>query len=288
MIEIQVGQGAMPGNAVIATPTEVRPEIKRLMRLRPGDAPIIHADLFLADPATPASLHEAVAFLREHADVPLALKMGASDRLEHDLDVALDAGVDVIVIDGTEGATGNAPVTLSDHFGIPALHALCRASQHLRRRGREADVDLCISGGLREPGDFLKAYALGAKAVGLATVVMFAMAHPQITETFPFYPPTDLIFYRARPRIPLNVDMAADALVRFFESCRKEMEVALRTMGHRSVKDIGPGDLCALDPDIAAVAGVPFSGRRRKEPERWRASMQDTRARLAKRRPVRV
>jgi glutamate synthase domain-containing protein 2 len=261
MIEVQVGQGAMPGNAVVATPGEVAPDIKRIMGLGPKDAPTIHANLFLNSPDQPATLSEVVRFLRTETDgVPIALKMGAGQRLEEDLDVCLDAGVDAIVIDGTEGATGNAPITLSDHFGIPSLMALSRAVAHLERRGRRQDVSLLISGGFREPGDFLKALAMGADGVGIATIAMFALAHPQITETVPLLPPTDLVFYRASPKVPLDVDRAATALTNFLESCRAEMTIALRTMGHRSVRDLSERDLCALDPEIARVTRLPYAG----------------------------
>ncbi|MCY0898173.1 MAG: FMN-binding glutamate synthase family protein [Firmicutes bacterium] len=261
MIEVQVGQGAMPGNAVIATPDEVSNEIKQLMHLKPDDAPIIHADLFLTDPREPSSLKEVVQYLRSVTDgVPIALKMGASDDLERDLDVALDAQVDVIVIDGTEGATGNAPITLSDHFGIPSLMALARAVHHLEVTHTRDDVDLLISGGFREPGDFLKAYAMGANAVGLGTIAMFALAHYQITTAVPFYPPTDLVFYRARPKLPLDVEKAARGLHHFLESCRKEMEISLRTMGHTRVTDLSRRDLSALDPVIAKITGCHYAG----------------------------
>lgn|GEM_PF-2823956 len=261
MIEVQVGQGAMPGNAVVASPGEIGPEIRRLMGLAPGEAPDIHADLYLDDPTRPVPLDEVVAYLRDVVDgVPIAVKMGAGDRLEEDIDVAIRAGVDVIVIDGTEGATGNAPITLSDHFGIPSLTALARAVRHLERSGARSEVDVCISGGFREPGDFLKAYAMGADAVGLATVVMFALAHPQITRTVPFYPPTDLVFYRSRPQIPLDEDRASEALTRFFRSCAEEMAVALRTMGHLRVRDMGRDDLCALNLEIARQANVRYAG----------------------------
>ena len=261
MIEVQVGQGAMPGNAVIATPGEVAPDIKQLMGLGSQDAPIIHADLFLHDPAHPSTVREVVDYLREVAEgVPIALKMGAGDHLERDLDVALDAGVDTIVIDGTEGATGNAPITLSDHFGIPSLMALSRALKHLQVTHTRQDVDLLISGGFREPGDFLKAYALGADAVGLGTIAMFALAHYQITEAVPFFPPTDLVFYRANPHIPLDLEKAALGLHHFLESCRKEMEVAIRTMGHTSVHELSPADLSALDPNIAEISGCHYAG----------------------------
>jgi glutamate synthase domain-containing protein 2 len=261
MLEIQVGQGAMPGNAVIATPADVGPEIKRLMGLKPDQAPMIHADLYLDHPQHPASLKTVVEYLRSiHPDVPIAVKMGAGDALERDLDVALDADVDVIVIDGSEGATGNAPITLSDHFGIPSLMALSRAVHHLTVTHTRDQVDLFISGGFREPGDFLKAYALGADAVGLGTIAMFAIAHYQITQAVPWYPPTDLVFYRSRPRLPLDVTKGARGLHHFLESCRAEMTLSLRTMGRRRISDLSRQDLCALDPAIARMTGIHYAG----------------------------
>jgi glutamate synthase domain-containing protein 2 len=261
MIEVQVGQGAMPGNAVIATPDEVSPSTRAQMGLKPGEAPVIHAHLFLDQPDRPASLTDVVRYLRDVTDgVPIALKMGAGQDLERDLDVCLEAGVDVIVVDGTEGATGNAPITLSDHFGIPTLDALVRTVRHLERRDSRRDVSLLVSGGFREPGDVLKAVALGADAVGLATIAMFALAHHQITESVPLYPPTDLVFYRSNPRIPLDVDKGALGLHNFLESCRKEMTLALRTMGRHTLGELSPADVCALDPDIARLTGLPYAG----------------------------
>lgn len=261
MIEVQVGQGAMPGNAVLASPSEVGPEIKALMRLGPNESPIIHADLFLHDPRQPTPLKEIVEFLRDTVPhIPIALKMGADDLVEENIDVALDARVDVLVIDGTEGATGNAPITLSDHFGIPTLYALSRAVRYLQSQGASDDVDLVVSGGLREPGDFLKAIALGAKAVGIGTIAMFALAHKQITDTVPLYPPTDLVFYRAQPKLPLDVRSASEGLYNFLESCRKEMTLALRTMGVKNVHDMSAQDLCSLDPTIARITGLRFAG----------------------------
>ncbi|MBX5476096.1 MAG: FMN-binding glutamate synthase family protein [Clostridia bacterium] len=260
MIEVQVGQGAMPGNAVVATPDEIGPEIHKLMGLPPSAAPDIHAHLFLEDPARPATLKEVVQYLRSvNPDVPIAIKMGGGDDVEADIDVALEAGVDVIVIDGTEGATGNAPITLSDHFGLPSLVVLSRAVRHLRRRGARERVDLVLSGGLREPGDFLKAYALGADAVAIGTAAMFAIAHKQITQVFPYYPPTDLVFYRSRPQIPLDVDQGAEGLHNYLMSCKREMELAIRTLGKRSYRELTPSDLVTLDREIAEATGVRYA-----------------------------
>lgn len=259
-IEVQVGQGAMPGNAVVASPASIGPEIHRLMGLPPDGSPDIHAHLYLESPDRPSTLKEVVDYLRSvNPDVPIFIKMGGGDEVESDIDVAIDAGVDVIVLDGTEGATGNAPITLSDHFGLPSLVVLSRAVRHLNRRGVRDRVDLVLSGGLREPGDFLKAYALGADCVAIATAAMFAIAHHQITRVFPYYPPTDLVFYRAHPQIPLDVEMGARGLVNFLESCRVEMEIAIRTMGKRTYRELDPGDLATLDREISETTGVRYA-----------------------------
>ena len=96
--------------------------------------------------------------------------------------------------------------------------------------------------------------------MGLATHAMFALAHRQISSALPFHPPTDLVFYRADPKIPLKRDQAAESLTNFLESCRAEMTIALRTMGHRRITDLGPRDLCALDPEMARLTHVPYAG----------------------------
>jgi glutamate synthase domain-containing protein 2 len=267
MIEVQVGQGAMPGNAVLSHPSTLSPELRRLLGLRPGEEPVIHARLFLRSPEEPASLAEVVRYLRDvRPGIPVAVKFGAGDRLEADLDAALEAEVDVVVVDGTEGATGNAPITLSDHFGLPLMVAVARARRHLDRRGVGRSVSLVASGGLREPGEFLKALALGADALALGTAPMIAVAHAQIGDVLPYYPPTALVFYQDRPAHRLDPRRGGESLANYFESCRREMAIALRAMGLRSVRELSPEHLSTLDPEVAAMTGVHLAfGEREQE-----------------------
>ena len=56
--------------------------------------------------------------LREIEGVPIAVKFGAGD-IERDLETALEAGVDVVVIDGAQGNTAGSLQTTINHFGVP-------------------------------------------------------------------------------------------------------------------------------------------------------------------------
>ena len=67
------------------------------------------------------------------------------------------------------------------------------------------------------------------------------------------------MFYRADPRIPLTLDQAAKGLTNCLASCRAEMTMALKIMGHHPMADLGIVT-CALDPKIAQLAHVPYAG----------------------------
>lgn len=50
-------------------------------------------------------------------------------------------------------------------MGIPTLHAVVRAVNHLEKRKMKGQISLIVSEGLIVPGHFLKVLALGADAV---------------------------------------------------------------------------------------------------------------------------
>ena len=67
-----------------------------------------------------------------------------------------------------------APPILFDDFGIPTLHAVVRAVNHLEKRQMKGQISLIVSGGLLVPGHFLKVLALGADAVNIGSAMLFA------------------------------------------------------------------------------------------------------------------
>ena len=157
------GQGAKTGTGGHLPGDKVQGKIAQVRGLEPGQAAI--------SPATFPDLH-TVADFRRVADevrersggIPIGFKLSAN-HIEDDIDFALEAGADYIILDGRGGGTGAAPLIFRNHISVPTIPALARARRHLdKTAGR--DVTLVITGGLRVAEDFAKAMALGADAVG--------------------------------------------------------------------------------------------------------------------------
>ena len=88
--------------------------------------------------------------------VPIGVKIGMGGKIEEDIDHLIDMGVDFIAIDGGQAAMKEAPPILSDDFGIPTLHGLVRAVNHLEKRKMKGQISLIVSGGLLVPWTFFK------------------------------------------------------------------------------------------------------------------------------------
>ena len=85
------------------------------------------------------------------------------------------SGADIIAIDGFRGGTGAAPTRIRDNVGIPIELALASVDQRLREEGIRHHVSLVVGGSIRNSADVVKAIALGADAVYIATSALLAL-----------------------------------------------------------------------------------------------------------------
>lgn len=120
---------------------------------------------------------------------------------------------------------------------------------------------LIISWGLTTPADFLKVLALGADAVYIGTIALYALSHTQVLKVLPWNPPVNLVFQESSGHKRLQVNQAATSLANFLTSCTLEIAEAIKGLGKNSVVEVTRHDLVALDPDTAAAAGVPLAYR---------------------------
>lgn len=258
MVEIKFGQGALMSSGVVIPAGDLQGDIRDVLNLDDGEEAIIHNHFFKDQ--TLEDFKNLVEELRELTEgVPIGAKIGAGGKIEEDIDALLEIGVDYIAVDGAQAATHGAPPILCEDFGIPTIHGLHRAHQHLQKRKAREDVSLIISGGMFTPGQFLKAIALGADAVYLGSVVLFTVSHKQVLKAVPFEPPTQVVWYDGQYKDAFNRQEGTKALVNFINASIKEMEEGIRIMGKTALSEVNKEDLVSYNAAVAEEMGVPYS-----------------------------
>lgn len=251
------GQGAKTGTGGHLPGDKVKGRIAEVRNL-PEGTPAVSPPTF-PDLTTPDDYREVAAQVRETSGgIPIGAKLSAQ-RVEADIDAALDIGVDYIILDGRGGGTGAAPTIFRDHISVPTMAALARARRHLDTSGR-SDVTLVITGGLRTHTDFVKALALGADAIAVSNSAMQAIGCIGMRACHTDNCPVGIATQKKDLRLRLIIDDAAERLARFFESSVDLMSVLARACGHDSLSHFTPEDLTTFDPSIADLAGVPWGG----------------------------
>jgi glutamate synthase domain-containing protein 2 len=253
-IEIQLGQGAQGSTPQRTTAKNIGEDFREVFGLREGEDALIHSRLPGVN--TKDDFIQLVRRLRDETGVPIGLKIAATHHLEKELQIAVEAEVDFVTLDGAEGGTHGGSPTLQDDVGLPTLFAITRAAEFFARKGVIRDINLIATGGLVTPGQMLKAMALGADAVYIGTAAIMALVSEQMVKAVPFEPPTSLVIYSGKMTDQLNIDQAAMNLVRYLNACVQEMESVAITLGKTALSDITKSDLCTIDPFIAKATGI--------------------------------
>ncbi|MCC5833681.1 MAG: FMN-binding glutamate synthase family protein, partial [Opitutales bacterium] len=196
--------------------------------------------------------------------IPIGFKISAQ-HIERDIDFALAASADYIILDGRGGGTGAAPLLFRDHISVPTIPALARARHHLNKVKASGRVTLIITGGLRTHVDFIKAMALGADGVALANSAMQAIGCVGARICNTNLCPAGIATQNPDLRKRLKVEPAAKRLANFFEASVALMQVMARACGHRQLAQFNADDLASWDRKSAELAGIEWSG---YDPER--------------------
>ncbi|MCL6564195.1 MAG: FMN-binding glutamate synthase family protein [Firmicutes bacterium] len=259
-IEIQLGQGAQGSAPMRDQPQAIHPEMQRRFGLKPGEPATISARLKGID--DPKALIALVKRLKQEFEVPVGVKLAATHRLEQELEILLDAELDFITLDGAEGGTHGGPPILQDAMGLPTLWAIARAHRWLERQGATDRVSLLATGGLIEPGDFLKALALGATACYSGTPVALALLCNQIDEAVMATAPAYALILQSTESLNdrLDIEQAKSHVVRLFSAWRTEWDLAMRAMGKTRIDQLTRADLVALERSLAQDLEIAYVG----------------------------
>src|SRR5271155_1291194 len=184
-IEVVIGQGAKPGGGGMLLGQKITKRVADMRRLPEGidqRSASRHPDW-----TGPDDLEIKIHELREITDwrTPVFVKVGAT-RTYYDVQLAVKAGADVIVVDGMQGGTAATQDVFIEHVGIPTLAATRLAVDALQELGMHRQVQLIVSGGIRSGADVAKALALGVDAVSIGTAALIAMGDnsPEFDEDY--------------------------------------------------------------------------------------------------------
>jgi glutamate synthase domain-containing protein 2/nitrite reductase/ring-hydroxylating ferredoxin subunit len=253
----KAGQGAKTGTGGHLPGEKVQGRIAEVRDLEPGTdavSPAQFPDLETADDF--AAMADRI---RERGGgIPVGFKLSAQ-HVEEDIDFALEAGADYLILDGRGGGTGAAPDVFKNNISVPTIPAIARARDYLDARGAE-DATLIATGGLRTESDFIKAMALGADGVAVANAAMQAIGCLGMRACDSNNCPVGVATQREDLRNRLVIDSAAEGLQNFFEASVELMKVMARACGHHSLGGFERRDLTSWKRDVADLAGVEYAG----------------------------
>ncbi len=174
-IEIKMGQGAKPGIGGHLPGAKIVGEVSRTRMIPEGSdaiSPAPHHDIYSIE-----DLRQLVFSLKEATEYkkPVIVKIAAVHNVAAIASGIARSGADIIAIDGFRGGTGAAPTRIRDNVGIPIELALASVDQRLREEGIRGNVSIVVGGSIRSSSDVVKAIALGADAVYIATSALLAL-----------------------------------------------------------------------------------------------------------------
>ena len=191
--------------------------------------------------------------------IPIGFKLSAN-HIEKDIQFALDASADYIILDGRGGGTGAAPEMFRNHISVPTIPALARARRYLDEQGASGRVTLIITGGLRLPIDFVKALALGADGIAISNSAMQAIGCVAARMCNTNNCPTGIATQKEELRQKLNIDKSSTQLHNFFGASVELMQVMARACGHNDLSKFNNNDLATWHREMALLSGVTYSG----------------------------
>lgn len=274
-IEIVIGQGAKPGGGGMLLGQKINDRVAKMRTLPKGvdqRSACRHPDW-----TGPDDLKIKILELREITKwkVPIFIKIAGS-RPYYDTALAVKAGADVVVLDGMQGGTAATQEVFIENVGQPTLACIRPAVDALQDLDVHREVQLVISGGVRNGADVAKALALGADAVSIGTAAMIAIGdndpkwekdYKKLGTKAGAYDdwhegndPAGIFTQNTKYTKRLNPIKSGRKLTNYLKVMTLEAQTIARACGKNSLHNLEPEDLCALTVEAAAMARIPLAG----------------------------
>ncbi len=237
-IEIKIGQGAKPGIGGHLPGAKIVGDVSRTRMIPEGSdaiSPAPHHDIYSIEDLRQLvySLKEATAYKK-----PVIVKIAAVHNVAAIASGIARSGADIIAIDGFRGGTGAAPTRIRDNVGIPIELALASVDERLRQEGIRGNVSIVVGGSIRSSSDIVKAIALGADAVYIATSALLALGCHLCRSCHQGKCNWGIATQRPELVKRLNPDIGAQRLVNLVTAWRHEIMEMMGGMGINSIESL--------------------------------------------------
>ena len=274
-IEVVVGQGAKPGGGGMLLGQKISDRVAQMRNLPKGidqRSACRHPDW-----TGPDDMEIKILELREITGwrVPIYVKIGGA-RPYFDTTLAVKAGADVVVLDGMQGGTAATQDVFIEHVGQPILACIREAVRALQDLDMHREVQLVVSGGVRNGADVAKCMALGADATSIGTAALIALGdndprweaeYQKLGTTAGAYDdwhegkdPAGITTQDPELMKRFDPIEGGRRLNNYLKVMTLEAQTIARACGKSHVHNLEPEDLCALTLEAAAMAKVPLAG----------------------------
>ncbi len=178
MIEVKLSQGAKPGHGGMLPKAKITAEIAETRGIQTGEdcvSPARHSAF-----STPVELLGFLTQLRQlSGGKPVGIKLCVGHPAEWFslVKAMIETGKipDFVVVDGSEGGTGAAPIEFADNVGMPLRDGLQLVHNSLVGAGLRSRIKIGASGKVISAFDIARCLALGADWCNSARGFMFAL-----------------------------------------------------------------------------------------------------------------
>ncbi|TAJ20745.1 MAG: FMN-binding glutamate synthase family protein [Dehalococcoidia bacterium] len=238
--EVKLSQGAKPGKGGILPGAKVTEEIAAIRGIPVGHAS--HSPNRFTEFHNVPELIAFVERMKATVPVPVGVKValgdaGFIDALAAEL-ARSGRGPDYVSVDGAEGGTGAAPLSLSDHMALPLRDAVIEVDDAYRRHGVRDRIVIIAAGRTITGADAAQSLAVGADLVNVARGFLFALGCIQALRCHENTCPSGVATqskWRQRGLVPVE---KAPRVANYARAVQEDLMVVTRAIGLRS-----PGEL---------------------------------------------
>jgi len=259
-LEIKLSQGAKPGGGGTVPAAKVTKKIADVRGVPVGEAcisPSYHTAF-----NDVSGLLKFVETLAQETGLPVGIKSAVGQtEFWDELAQRMANGegfIDFITVDGGEGGTGAASLSMMDHVGLPFKLAFAEVYRRFCEQGLQQDIVFIGSGRLGIPHNGLAAFALGCDMINVGREAMLSIGCIQAMRCHTGRCPTGVTTHNRWLTRGLDPNLKSVRLANYVDNLRQELQKLAHVCGvtHPSLVDV---------KQLEMIDGATFKGRTFKE-----------------------